>query len=65
MPFPFIGLHGIRRMHGSVRFMASSFCSGDEMNKESKELRVDIGFDSSFANCGLVSLEQALFLYEE
>lgn len=54
--FPLIAWN--RRMHGSIQVHGHLHGSGDEMNKESKELRIDIGFDSSFANCGLVSLEQ-------
>jgi calcineurin-like phosphoesterase family protein len=47
-----------RRMHGSIQVHGHLHGSGDELNKMSGELRVDIGFDSELANCGLVSLEQ-------
>lgn len=47
-----------RRMHGAI--MVHGHCHGslDEINKQSEELRVDIGFDSELADGGLVSLEQ-------
>lgn len=47
-----------RRMHGSVMVHGHTHGSLDEINKQSEELRVDIGFDSALGNCGLVSLEQ-------
>ena len=54
--FPMIAWN--RRMHGSI--MVHGHCHGslDEINKQSEELRVDIGFDSELADGGLVSLEQ-------
>jgi calcineurin-like phosphoesterase family protein len=54
--FPMIAWN--RRMHGAV--MVHGHCHGslDEINKQSEELRVDIGFDSKLADYGIVNLEQ-------
>lgn len=54
--FPMIAWN--RRMHGSI--MLHGHCHGSicEMNKQSEELRVDVGFDSAIADNGFVSLEQ-------
>lgn len=53
--FPMVAWN--RRLHGA--FMVHGHChsSLDEINKQSQELRVDIGLDSELANFGLVSLE--------
>jgi calcineurin-like phosphoesterase family protein len=54
--FPLVAWN--RRMHGSVMVHGHTHGSMDEINIQSEELRVDIGFDSQLANNGLVSLEQ-------
>lgn len=47
-----------RRMNGSL--MLHGHCHGSlcEYNKQSEELKVDVGFDSMLGNCGFVNLEQ-------
>lgn len=57
--FPFLSWN--RRPHGTV--CAHGHCHGsiDNWNKESKELRVDVGLDGELANYNFISLEK---LYE-
>ena len=54
--FPMIAWN--RRMHGAI--MVHGHCHGslDEINKQTEELRVDVGFDSKLSDFGMVSLEQ-------
>lgn len=47
-----------RRMHGSVMIHGHTHGALDNINIESEELRLDVGFDSQFNNSGFVSLEQ-------
>jgi calcineurin-like phosphoesterase family protein len=47
-----------RRLHGAIHLHGHTHNTLDSANKESGELRVDIGLDSELANYGLVSLEQ-------
>lgn len=57
--FPLIAWN--RRMHGSIMVHGHTHGSLDLMNKESEELRVDVGFDAELSDCGLVSLEQLYY----
>lgn len=54
--FPLIAWN--RRMHGSIMVHGHTHGSLDLMNKESEELRIDVGFDAELSDCGLVGLEQ-------
>lgn len=54
--FPLIAWN--RRMHGSIHLHGHLHGSGDDLNINSEELRVDVGFDSKLGNCNLISLEQ-------
>ena len=54
--FPFVAWN--RRMHGSVMLHGHTHGSLCNINRESEELRVDIGFDGQLAHGNLVSLEQ-------
>lgn len=54
--FPLIAWN--RRMHGSIHLHGHLHGSGDDLNTNSEELRVDVGFDSKLGNCNLISLEQ-------
>lgn len=54
--FPMVAWN--RRMHGSVQIHGHTHGSLCEINLNSEELRVDVGFDSKLANNGFVSLEQ-------
>lgn len=47
-----------RRMHGSVMLHGHTHGSIDELNKNSGELRVDVGLDGKLADYDMVSLEQ-------
>jgi calcineurin-like phosphoesterase family protein len=53
--FPMVAWN--RRLHGAIHLHGHTHGSIDLINKESGELRVDIGLDSEIANYGLVSLE--------
>ena len=53
--FPMVAWN--RRLHGAFMVHGHTHGSIDEINKQSHELRVDIGLDSEIANFGLVSLE--------
>jgi calcineurin-like phosphoesterase family protein len=57
--FPLIAWN--RRMRGSIHLHGHLHGSGDDLNKNSEELRVDVGFDSILGNCGLVSLEKLYY----
>ena len=46
-----------RRQHGSVMIHGHTHGSICNINKQSKELRVDVGYDSLLGNLGFVSLE--------
>lgn len=46
-----------RRMHGSVMLHGHTHGSICDINTNSEELRVDVGFDSKLANCDFISLE--------
>ena len=46
-----------RRQHGSVMIHGHTHGSICDINKQSKELRVDVGYDSLLGNLGFVSLE--------
>lgn len=50
-----------RRTHGTVMVHGHTHSSTDKLNKESLELRVDVGLDSEIADYSFVSLEK---LYE-
>lgn len=50
-----------RRMHGCCMVHGHTHGAIDQMNEESRELRVDVGLDAKLANYSLVSLER---LYE-
>ena len=50
-----------RKMHGTVQVCGHVHGAHDNLNKESKELRVDVGLDSEIAGYNFVSLEK---LYE-
>ena len=54
--FPMVAWN--RRLHGAIHLHGHTHNTLDSTNKESGELRVDIGLDSELANYGLVSLEQ-------
>ena len=54
--YPFVAWN--RRMHGAVMLHGHTHGSLCDKNRESEELRVDIGFDGQLANGNLVSLEQ-------
>jgi calcineurin-like phosphoesterase family protein len=54
--FPMIAWN--RRMHGSVMLHGHTHGSVCELNKNSEELRLDIGLDSQLAKGNLISLEQ-------
>lgn len=54
--FPLVAWN--RRMHGAVMIHGHTHGSLCNLNKESEELRFDIGFDGQLANGNLVSLEQ-------
>lgn len=47
-----------RRMHGSIMLHGHTHGSIDELNKNSGELRVDVGLDGKLADYDMVSLEQ-------
>lgn len=50
-----------RKMHGTVQVCGHVHGAHDNLNKESQELRVDVGLDSEIADYNFVSLEK---LYE-
>lgn len=54
--FPMVAWN--RRLHGAIHLHGHTHNTLDSTNKESGELRVDIGLDSELANYGLVSLER-------
>lgn len=54
--FPLIAWN--RRMHGAIMVHGHTHGALDLINKESEELRVDVGFDGELSDCGLISLEQ-------
>ena len=47
-----------RRMHGSVMLHGHTHGSICDINLNSEELRIDIGFDSKLGNCNFISLEE-------
>lgn len=53
--FPMIAWN--RRMNGSIMLHGHTHGSICELNKQSEELRLDVGFDSEIGNCNLVELE--------
>ena len=53
--FPMVAWN--RRLHGAFHLCGHTHGTLDKINKDSEELRVDIGLDSEIANYGLVSLE--------
>jgi calcineurin-like phosphoesterase family protein len=54
--FPLIAWN--RRMHGSVMLHGHTHGSLTNINIESEELRMDVGFDSQLTNGNLIGLEQ-------
>ena len=47
-----------RRQHGSCHVHGHCHGSIDGLNKQSKELRVDVGYDGELANLDFIGLEQ-------
>lgn len=58
--YPMVAWNG--RMHGSVMLHGHTHNSISQFNKDSEELRVDVGFDSDLAQCNLIDLE-TLYAY--
>lgn len=54
--FPMVAWN--RRMHGSLMIHGHTHGALDEVNKQSEELRVDVGFDAILNDNGFASLEQ-------
>ena len=54
--FPMVAWN--RRLHGAFQVHGHTHGSIDSINKDSRELRVDIGLDTELGNYGLVSLEK-------
>ena len=54
--FPMVAWN--RRLHGAFQIHGHTPGSIDSINKDSRELRVDIGLDTELGNYGLVSLEK-------
>ena len=61
--FPMVAWN--RRLHGAWMVHGHTHNSLCDMNKNSGELRVDIGLDSEIANFGLVSLENLYSYFKE
>ena len=61
--FPMIAWN--RRMHGACMIHGHCHGSLDDINTQSEELRVDVGFDSQLSNGSFVELEQLYWYFKD
>ena len=54
-----------RRPHGTCHLHGHTHGNLDEFNKNSEELRLDIGFDGGLSNYNFISLEELYEKYKE